>query len=115
MKQRITFFLGIFTLICVVLAGCSKDNGTTAPQIENINLNQSDITLNPGDSYTLTAETTPEDIEVTLIWSSSAPDIVSVDNSGDCHCPGHRRGRNHCLNRQRPECRVQSHSSRRRV
>ena len=82
MKQRITFFLGIFTLICVVLAGCSKDNGTTAPQIENINLNQSDITLNPGDSYTLTAETTPEDIEVTLIWSSSAPDIVSVDNSG---------------------------------
>ena len=76
MKQRITFFLGIFTLICVVLAGCSKDNGTTAPQIENINLNQSDITLNPGDSYTLTAETTPEDIEVTLIWSSSAPDLV---------------------------------------
>lgn len=73
MKQRITFFLGIFTLICVVLAGCSKDNGTTAPQIENINLNQSDITLNPGDSYTLTAETTPEDIEVTLIWSSPHP------------------------------------------
>lgn len=49
---------------------------------ESISLSEDSWSGKVGDSFTLSAIVTPEDNDDSLIWESSDPSIVSVDNNG---------------------------------
>ncbi|MCD7981933.1 MAG: Ig-like domain-containing protein, partial [Clostridiales bacterium] len=53
------------------------------PDVESLTLNVSEVELDPGDTFRLTAEILPEESEGTEItWSSSDEDIAKVSSSG---------------------------------
>lgn len=73
----------IFTvLLGIAVSGCDK-NEPTGPSIEAINLNFTSLTLAPGESCTLTAETEPADAEgVVFSWKSDDETVASVNDQG---------------------------------
>lgn len=51
--------------------------------VEEIKLNVSEVSLEIGDTFQLTAEVLPEDAtDLSVIWESSNPECVSVDDNG---------------------------------
>lgn len=76
---------GIFLLAASVLSVCScnEEPQKTAVALEKINLDKTELALEVGENYVLVAEAVPSDAEgYVLSWSSSAPEIASVDSSG---------------------------------
>ena len=77
MKKLFTSILSVLLLIVlsvVGLTGCGKKGG----QAKQISLDVTTKTLTVGESFTLTATTTPAD--ATVEWSSSDEAIVTVDD-----------------------------------
>ena len=77
MKKLLTSILSVLLLIVlsiVGLTGCGKKGG----QAKQISLDVTTKTLTVGESFTLTATTTPAD--ATVEWSSSDEAIVTVDD-----------------------------------
>lgn len=70
------------TLILVLVVGCGKteDSLETIPTIE---LNKNELILAKGKTERLVATFTPIDTpNKGHIWSSSAPDVASIDDTG---------------------------------
>lgn len=87
MKKKITLIL--LALVCALccafgLAACGgekPDDKTVA--VENIALNKTTLTLEIDGTETLTVTVTPDNAtDKAVTWSSSAPTIASVDNTG---------------------------------
>ena len=55
---------------------------TVYPAVTRVDISNTDLSLHKGESHTLSATVYPEGALQTLSWSSSAPDIVSVDKDG---------------------------------
>ena len=52
--------------------------------VESVTLNHHELELEEGSAYTLTATIAPEDADnKSIIWSSSAPDVVKVSGAGN--------------------------------
>lgn len=75
----------LFSLFIIVLsvAGCSKDNDEEQASAPDISLNKSTLILEKGKDERLVASFTPADTpNKGHTWSSSAPDIAMVDETG---------------------------------
>ncbi|MCD7876448.1 MAG: Ig-like domain-containing protein [Cloacibacillus porcorum] len=60
-----------------------RDDAPKPISVENVALSSRDLTLNVGESAQLTATVTPDNAtDKSVTWSSSAPEIVSADQSG---------------------------------
>lgn len=55
---------------------------TVYPAVTRVDISNTGLSLHKGESHTLSATVYPEGALQTLSWSSSAPDIVSVDKDG---------------------------------
>ena len=68
------------------LVSCEKDTQTPTPTnvpVTGVELNVAELELEVGQTAVLTATVLPEDAtDKTVTWSSSAPEIVSVDENG---------------------------------
>lgn len=65
------------------VCSCNEEPQKTAVALEKINLDKTELALEVGENYVLVAEAVPSDAEgYVLSWSSSAPEIASVDSSG---------------------------------
>ena len=72
-------YLALFLLI----TACNEEElETPTPDIENIQLNQTELTMYFGDQVQLEAQIIPETADSNLIWSSANEAVASVDNSG---------------------------------
>ena len=75
------------TAIVMAKAGNKTGNCTVTVvgvPVESITLNHHELELEEGSAYTLTATIAPEDADnKSIIWSSSAPDIVKVNGAGN--------------------------------
>ncbi|WP_455595108.1 GLUG motif-containing protein [Cloacibacillus porcorum] len=60
-----------------------RDDAPKPISVENVTLASRDLTLNVGESAQLTATVTPDNAtDKSVKWSSSAPEVVSADQSG---------------------------------
>lgn len=75
------------TAIVMAKAGDKTGNCTVTvvgTPVESITLNYHELELEEGGSFTLSATITPEDADnKSILWSSSAPDIVKVNGAGN--------------------------------
>lgn len=68
-------------VVCIGLSACSSDDDDVA--VTGVRLNKQSLILLKGTSEKLVAIVTPVNAsDTTVTWSSSAPQIVSVDDSG---------------------------------
>ena len=51
--------------------------------LEALTLSRTEVTLEAGEPFQLTAAPTPSDAQVTVTWTSSDPDIATVDEYGN--------------------------------
>lgn len=67
----------------LILAGCDKKENTPSGVIA-LTLNESLVDLTVGDTHQLAATVIaePANLKYTVAWESSAPEVVSVDNTG---------------------------------
>ena len=76
----------IAILLVLPLVSCEKDTQTPTPTnvpVTGVELNVAELELEVGQTAVLTATVLPEDAtDKTVTWSSSAPEIVSVDENG---------------------------------
>lgn len=76
----------VLALVCAIfcafgLAACG-DTGDAAT-VESVTLGKTSLTLEIGETETLTATVKPDNAtDKSVAWQSSAPDIASVDNAG---------------------------------
>ncbi len=60
------------------------------PEVESVTLNRTDITLmRIGESYTLQATVSPEEIRARIRWISQDPKVAAVDENGTVTAVGH--------------------------
>jgi uncharacterized protein YjdB len=75
------------TAIIMAKAGNKTGNCTVTVvgvPVESVTLNYHELELEEGSAYTLTATIAPENADnKTIIWSSSAPDVVKVNGTGN--------------------------------
>ncbi|MBR3893161.1 MAG: Ig domain-containing protein [Alistipes sp.] len=75
------------TAIVMAKAGDKTGNCTVTvvgTPVESITLNYHELELEEGGAFTLSATITPEDADnKSILWSSSAPDIVKVNGAGN--------------------------------
>lgn len=75
------------TAIIMAKAGNKTGNCTVTVvgvPVESVTLNHHELELEEGSAYTLTATIAPENADnKTIIWSSSAPDVVKVNGAGN--------------------------------
>lgn len=75
------------TAIVMAKAGDKTGNCTVSvvgTPVESITLNYHELELDEGGAFTLSATITPEDADnKSILWSSSAPDIVKVNGAGN--------------------------------
>lgn len=73
-------------LTVVALVACCYGCETPVPdpvKVDSVTLNESSITLNVGESYSLVATVLPTDAENKSVkWESSAASVATVDNNG---------------------------------
>ena len=78
-------FIQILTLVAVVcFYGCETPDPDSDPiKVESVALNESNITLTVGGSYSLVATVLPADAENKSVkWESSNASVATVDNNG---------------------------------
>lgn len=63
----------------LVLVGC---NPVPAPEVVKIQINPSSVEMMIGNVQTLAVTVEPEGEVLSIVWSSSAPEVVSVDANG---------------------------------
>lgn len=93
--MKITKVLATFLALCLLLSSlvaCNTDNNNpgqelaqkteNTPEVNNIFLSKSEITLDPGEKINLIATVSPGNIEVNLTWSSSNDNIAIVNDQG---------------------------------
>ena len=94
MKRMVAMMAVVFSV--AMFAACSDDDNsggggnqdggsdsTAVVRVEGVTLNESNITLYPGQTDTLVATITPADAaDLTVSWSSSNAEVVSVDTAG---------------------------------
>lgn len=67
----------------VFATGCSKDNTDDVTSVQGVTLSKTTLTLEVGKTETLIAAITPDNaIEKTVAWTSSKPDVATVDDNG---------------------------------
>lgn len=75
------------TAIVMAKAGDKTGNCTVTvvgTPVESITLNYHELELEEGGAFTLSATITPEDADnKSILWSSSAPDVVKVNGAGN--------------------------------
>lgn len=75
------------TAIVMAKAGDKTGNCTVTvvgTPVESITLNYHELELDEGSAFTLSATITPEDADnKSILWSSSAPDVVKVNGAGN--------------------------------
>lgn len=82
MKKGYYLLFSLFIIVMSV-AGCSKDNDEEQASAPDISLNKSTLILEKGKDERLVASFTPADTpNKGHTWSSSAPDIAMVDETG---------------------------------
>lgn len=82
MKKGSYLLVSLF-IIVMSIAGCSKDNDEEQASAPDISLNKSTLILEKGKGERLVASFTPADTpNKGHTWSSSAPDIAMVDETG---------------------------------
>ena len=68
-------------------SGTSQPDSTSTPvetvTLEALTLSRTEVTLEAGEPFQLTAAPTPSDAQVTVTWTSSDPDIATVDEYGN--------------------------------
>ena len=75
--NRILYPLAAAALLMVVTVSCKKK------EVTSVALNKTELTLEVGDTATLTATVLPEDAENKAVtWKSNNPAVVAVDNNG---------------------------------
>lgn len=80
MRKVFIIFAAFFAL-----SSCGKDPQPQEEQklsVSAVTIDQSVLELSIGESVKLIATVTPPDAEYELVWSSSAPEIVTVDETG---------------------------------
>lgn len=86
--MRNKLLLTLFSLVCVfccvfALAACDETPDNHDVAVREVKLEQSNVTLQLGDSVTLTATVMPENAtNKTVNWSSENPAVVTVDSNG---------------------------------
>jgi hypothetical protein len=68
------------TLGSLLIAGCKKDSADVA--VTGISLNETELTLNVGETATLTATLEPDNAAAAIGWQSAAPEVATVDKAG---------------------------------
>lgn len=78
--KTLVFVLSVISAFSVV--GCKDDEPPLVP-VDNVSINKTAITLVEGASETLSATVTPSNAtSKTVAWSSSRPDVATVDGDG---------------------------------
>ena len=84
----------VFTTLSPLLFGNTPEGGSNTSQssqgslgenvtLEALTLNRTELSLQAGEPYQLTATPTPADAQVTVTWTSSDPNIATVDEFGN--------------------------------
>lgn len=83
MKKVFLFLCGwIFALLCFVACGGDDESELTI-EVTSVRLSQTELTLQEGDSVTLTAQILPENAtDKSVKWKSSNPQVATVSASG---------------------------------
>lgn len=67
--------------------GTSQSTGTSTPAgdvtLESLTLSRTEVSLQAGELFQLSATPVPADAQVTVEWTSSNPDIATVDEFGN--------------------------------
>lgn len=83
-KMKLTKLLSAILALClslVLLAACDASKEQN-PEVNNIFLSKSELTLGVGETANLIATVSPGNAKTTLIWSSSDSSIAEVSNQG---------------------------------
>ena len=87
--MKLTKLLSAILALCMMLAlfvACdssdSSDPTEKNPEVNNIFLSKSELTLGIGETTSLIATVSPGNVETTLTWSSSDSSIAEVDDQG---------------------------------
>lgn len=74
-------WIALFLLFALACGGGSKSSDTTAVSVTEVRLSASTLSLNVGETRTLTATVLPANAtNLAVTWASSAPDVASVAN-----------------------------------
>ena len=69
--------------LSILAVSCKKEEPAPVIEVTSVSLNNSIIGLYIGETYTLEASVRPENAnDKTALWSSSKPEVASVDDSG---------------------------------
>ena len=83
MKKDYYYFLFCLFIVFMSVEGCSKNEDDDLAAAPDIALNKSSLILEKGKGERLIASFTPADTpNQGHTWSSSAPDIATVDETG---------------------------------
>jgi len=98
-KMKLTKLLSTLLALCLALAlfvACDSSDSSNPtnnvnpgqqtekkPEINNIFLSKSELTLGIGETANLIATVSPGNVEMTLTWSSSDDSIAEVNNQGE--------------------------------
>lgn len=65
------------------ISSLSENDIQPKNQITELILSETNLTIQPGSTYRITARTVPEDIPVKILWESSNETIATVNESGE--------------------------------
>lgn len=81
--MRMKKLLSLVAAASVLFVMCKSEDKVESVPVKGITINEDSIELVEGESTTLTATVTPENAtDKTVSWSSSKPEIASVDDDG---------------------------------
>lgn len=80
MKTKLTILASAFILLLTGCATTIDDSLTSEVNPTNISLNQTSLSLSVGNQEMLTYNLTPANAATSISWSSSSPNIASVEN-----------------------------------
>lgn len=70
----------MFLLFAILVISCGKDDNEIV--VQSVSLNYSTLDMMVGDTKTLAATILPEEAEQKIMWSSSDPKVVTVNEAG---------------------------------
>ena len=78
MKRQLLFFL-----IIALLTGCKKEETIPVINVTGVTVSPTSKTIPEGENFSITATVLPSNADNKSVnWTSSAPEIASVDNTG---------------------------------
>lgn len=87
MKKAVLYLCGwIFAVLCIVSCGSDDDDSSKKPtvvEVTSVQLSQTKMTLQAGDTLTLTVIVSPANAtDKTVTWKSSDTSVATVSSSG---------------------------------